>query len=345
MPPGALIHIGNIIPEKLKIIVTRFNETDIRETEAKTIEECRPDSDGHITWINIIGVNEPDEIRKVGEIFNVHPLTLEDIMDTDHRPKLDDQGDYLFIILKHFTCGDMSDMADQSELDIRQVSILLGANYVISLQESDDDLFGPVRDRLRQGIAKFHQMGASYLAYSLMDVTVDDYFAVLEKLDDAINGLEELSAVEYNTETMRHIQTLRRRVIGVRRAAWPLREVIAKLEHRESPLVAASTNIYFKDLYDHIIQVMDTSETFREILSNIFDIYLSSVNNRMNEVMKLLTIISTIMLPMTFVAGVYGMNFRFLPEIRWRYGYPMALGLMFSIAVGMLAYFRKRKWF
>jgi magnesium transporter len=345
MAPGSLIHIGEHFLDKVKITVTRYSETDIRETEAKSIEECMPDTDGHLTWINVIGVNDPDTIRRIGDSFKIHPLVLEDIMDTDHRPKLDDEGAYLFIILKHFICGDMSDMSNQAELDIKQISLLIGANYVISLQETDDDLFGPVRERLKSGVQKFWQMGAGYLAYSLMDVTVDNYFTILEKLDEAINGLEEISAIQYDTGTMRHIQTLRRRVIAVRRSAWPLREVISRLERRETPLITESSNIYFKDLYDHIIQIMDTSETFREILSNIFDIYLSSVNNKMNEIMKMLTIIATIMMPLTFVAGVYGMNFKYMPERDLRWSYPICLLLMFVIAGGMLAYFRKRKWF
>jgi magnesium transporter len=344
MAPGSLVYVGDMIPDKIKITVTRYSETDFHEIEAKTIEECLPDTDGHITWIDVVGVNEPETIRRIGEKFNIHALTLEDIMDTDHRPKMDDHDEYLFIILKHFSCGNMCDMNNQDELDDLQVSFLLGSNYLISFQEADDNLFGPIRERLRAGVAKFWQMGAGYLAYSLMDIAVDNYFTILEKLDEAINVLEETAATSYDTETMRHIQTLRRRVISVRRAAWPLREVISRLERSETHLIAESSNIYFKDLYDHIIQIMDTSETFREILSNIFDIYLSSVNNKMNEIMKMLTIIATIMMPMTFVAGLYGMNFKYMPELSKHWGYPMALCIMISIAGGMLVFFRKKKW-
>jgi magnesium transporter len=344
MAPGSLVHIGEHTPDNVKINVTHYNETSIREFEANSIDENLLAPEGQVTWINIIGVHEPEIIRKIGEKFKIHPLTLEDIMNTGNRPKMDDHDEYLFILLKHFACADMCDIKNQSELDERQISLVLGPNFLISFQEDDDQLFEPVKQRLRAGVSTFWKMGISYLAYSLMDVNVDNYFTILEELDEAINYLEDLATIKYDTETMRHIQTLRRRVISVRRAAWPLREVIARLERSEITLIPDSMNMYFKDLYDHIIQIMDTSETFREILSNVFDIYLSSVNNRMNEIMKWLTMIATIMMPMSFIAGWYGMNFHYMPELGKRWAYPACLLVMLSIAIFMISFFRRKKW-
>ncbi len=344
LPPGTLIHIGDEREEQVSIKVIRFDAAGVIEKEAKTTVDCRHADDGKITWINVCGVHNPEIIGKIGDVFKIHPLIQEDIMDTDHRPKIDDNGDLVFIILKHFGCDGKCDIANEEELKVRQVSIVLGYQYIISFQEVDEGLFKPVIDRLRNNTGKFYEMGPGYLAYSLMDIIVDNYFTVLEKLDDAINVIEDESVEYHNVDMMRRIQDLRKKVITVRRAAWPVREVLARMERMITPLIPESSAIYIKDVYDHIVQVMDTAETFREILSNLFDIYLSNANNRMNEIMKLLTIISTIILPMSFIASLYGMNFKFMPETRWHFGYPMALCLMLGIAGGFLYYFRKRKW-
>ncbi len=339
-PPGSLVHIGEEITDKIKIFVTRFNETEFDETEAKSLDVCKHEEDGKITWINIVGVHESETIKKIGERFKIHPLTLEDIMNTDNRAKMDDHGEYVFVILKHVSNG----KGDSIELDFHQVSLILGANLVISFQETESNIFEPVRERLRAGLAKFSEMGAAYLFYTLMDLIVDNYFLVLEKLDDTITLVEDTSVAQHDSETLQYLHSIRREVIAVRRAVWPLREVISGIQKREPPLMARTNAMYWMDLYDHIIQVMDTTETYREILSNIFDIYLSSVNNKMNEVMKMLTIIATVFMPLTFLAGLYGMNFKYMPELEWRLGYPAVLIVMIAAVGLMYAFFKKKEW-
>lgn len=341
LPPGALVHIGEPSLENVRITVTRYSETECVKKEVKTLDDCAPSVDGRITWISVAGVQEAEIIRKIGECFHIHPLILEDIMNTDQMTKMNRFGDHVFVVMKSFLDGKPGEEGIRSQ----QVSFVLGSNYILSFQEMPEDLFTPVRGRLEVDTAQFWKMGAGYLAYCLMDIAIDNYFSVLEKLDDAIYELEELTTSEFGEDALKRIKTCRRNVIAVRRAAWPLREVISSLWKRESGFVTEAASVYFSDIYDHVVHVIDTTETFREVLSNIFDIYLTSISNRINAVMKVLAAIATIILPMTLVTGLYGMNFEHMPELKWQYGYPMSLGIMFAIAAGMLAYFKKMKWF
>lgn len=341
LPPGTLLHIGEQNAERVKITLTRFSETQYNESEAKTVEECLPTGDGQITWITVHGVHDAEVILKIGEQLRIHPLNQEDIMNTDHRPKLEDHGEYLFIVFKQF------EIVTEKPIDVtaRQVSLILGKDYVVAFLELTEDVFSPVRERFRTNLERYVKMGAGYLAYCLIDVIVDNYFTILERFDDEIDVMEEKSSSEHITGALQELQSLRREIISVRRGVWPLREVISAIQKRESPLIAESAAVYYSDIYDHVIQVMDTTETFREILSNIFDIYLSSINNRMNEIMKVLTIIATVMLPLTFVVGLYGMNFKYMPELKTHWGYPAVLFFMAAIATTMLTIFKKKKWF
>jgi magnesium transporter len=341
MPPGSLVHIGEHVPGEIKVTMTCFDENGVRETEVTEYGKCVRADGAKVTWINVAGVQDADIIRKIGQNFNLHPLTLEDIMNTDHMAKANNFGAYVFIIMKAF----VDDPATPDVIDSRQVSLILGRDYVISFQETSEDMFGPVRDRLRVDFAKFAAAGAGYLAYSLMDVVIDHYFVALEKLDDEIYKLEETTVVKTDNETLQLIQALRRMVIQVRRAAWPLREMIGFLEKRGEPFFDQSHALYLSDVYDHVVQVIDMTETFREVLSNVFDIYLTSISNKINEVMKVLAVIATVIMPMTVVTGMYGMNFQHMPELKWQYGYPFAIFLMAAIAVVMLSYFRRKKWF
>lgn len=342
LPPGSLTHVGEAVVGAAKITVTRYSEDKFEVFEAKGAKECRPHPEGgSVTWVNVAGVHDPEIIHAIGTAFKLHPLTMEDIMNTDHLTKIDFIENYIFLVLKNIVCNHGSKDSSVSQ----QVSLVLGPGWAISFQETDEDLYGPLRNLLKADRATFAKYGAGYLLYRLIDIVVDDYYCSLEKIDEEIYMLEEDTTSRYHEGHMQKIQGLRRQVVVVRRAAWPLREVISMLQKRESSLIAESNSIYFADIYDHVVQVIDTTETFREVLSNVFDIYLTYVSNGINEVMKVLTIIATIMMPLTFIAGVYGMNFKNMPEISWRYGYPAALIAMAAVAISMLLFFRKKKWF
>jgi len=280
-----------------------------------------------------------DIIEKMGNHFNIHPLVLEDILNTGQRPKMEDFVDYIFVVLKML-------YYDEKENEVRaeQVSVILGSNYVISFQETEGDVFDPIRERIRNDRGRIRKMGADYLAYALIDIIVDNYFAILEKLGEKIEDIEDELVTNPALETLQSIHSLKREMIFLRKSVWPLREVINRLERWESPLINKSLDIYLRDMYDHTIQVIDSIETFRDMLSGLLDIYLSSVSNRMNEIMKVLTIIATIAIPLTVITGLYGMNFQFMPELQWQWSYPIVLLAMLTLGLLMIRYFRRRKW-
>jgi len=312
----------------------------LEEKEAKEVEECFPFKDKPtITWINIDGIQRIDVIEKIGKHFNLHPLALEDIVNTGQRPKMEDFVDYIFVVLKMLYYDEK-----ERETKAEQLSLVLGPNWVISFQENEGDVFDPIRERIRADKGRIRKMGADYLVYALIDAVVDNYFIILEKIGEKIEEIEDELVANPAPETLQAIHNLKRQMIFLRKSVWPLREVISRLERWESQLINKSTDIYLRDVYDHTIQVIDAIETFRDMLSGMLDIYLSSVSNRMNEVMKVLTIIATIFIPLTLVAGLYGMNFRYMPELEWPWGYPLVLFFMFAIGVLMLIYFRKKKW-
>lgn len=340
LPPGSIVHIGNKRAEKTKITIVDYNEEQFQEKEVKTVKECCPYKEKPtITWINIDGVHEEKIIEELGKIYNFHPLILEDIVDTDQRPKIKDFGDYIFIILKmHYYDK------ENNEIKIEQVSLIFGKNYVISFQEREGDVFDSIRERIRNNIGRIRKARADYLIYALMDAIIDNYFTILEKLGEETEDLEAKVIKDPVPANLQIIYKLKSELIFLRKSVWPLREVISILEKGESPLVLESTNIYLRDVYGHTIQVMDTVETLRDIISGIRDIYLSSVSNKMNEIMKVLTIIATIFIPLTFIAGVYGMNFQYMPELKWVWAYPLILSVMLIIGVVMVIFFKRRKW-
>jgi magnesium transporter len=340
LSPGTLVHIGEKKVEKVRITVIDFDTEQFQEKEIDAIEECFPFKDTPtVTWINIDGLHEVEVIEKIGNHFSIHPLIQEDILHTGQRPKMEDMEGYIFVVAKMLFYDD-----ETGVIESEQVSLILGPNYVISFQEKEGDIFDPVRERIRKGRGRIRKMKADYLAYALVDTLVDNYFIILEKLGEKIEGMEDDLVANPTPETLQTIHILKREMIFLRKSVWPLREVISSLERGESSLIYESTGIYFRDVYDHTIQVMDTVETFRDMVSGMLDTYLSSLSNRMNEVMKVLTIIATIFIPLTFVAGIYGMNFEFMPELKWHWGYFAALGLMVVIFIGMVAYFRRKTW-
>lgn len=339
LPPGSLVYVGDKAEKQLKIRVVEYNDDSYAENVFSSLEAClMPAGPGKITWLDINGLQHIQSLQKLGECFRLHPLVLEDILNTHQRPKLEDHGDYLYLVLKVLTCQE-----PLGEVNSEQLSLIVGSDFVISLHEGEETLFDPIRDRLKAR-GKIRRSGADYLAYALIDLVVDQYFVILERQGEAIEDLEEELIRRPEPQTLHKIHQLKRDMILLRRSVWPLREVLSQMERRESPLIQEATAIYFKDVYDHVIQVIDTVETFREMLSGMLDVYLSSVSNRLNEIMKVLTIIATVFIPLTFVAGVYGMNFEYMPELKWRWGYFAVLAFMGLTGVCMLLLFRKRKW-
>lgn len=341
LPPGALVYTGKRKKGKVKITIIDYNENKFQEKEAKTVEECFPFKDKPtVTWINIDGVHQLDIIEKIGKYFKLHPLVLEDIVTTEQRPKMEDFGDHLFIVLKMLYYIEKND-----EIISEQVSLILGSNFVISFQDTiEGDVFDPIRERIRNGKGRIRKMGTDYLAYSLIDAIVDNYFLILEKLGERIEFLEEELITNPSNKTLKIINNLKSEMIFLRKSVWPLREVISRLERGESSLIKKSNGIYFRDIYDHTIQIIDAIESFRDMLTGMIDIYLSSMSNRLNEVMKVLTIIATIFIPLTFIVGIYGMNFKDMPELSWHFGYPMVWLIMIAVGALMLFYFKRKKW-
>lgn len=332
--------VGEILTESPRITVFDYNETEVNEKEVESVDGYLPFVDkSSVTWINISSLQDVELIRSMAESVGLHPLVLEDILDTDHRPKLEDYGDYIYTVLKMIRLNESGD-----EMITEQVSLVLGKGFVLSFQERDGDVFEPIRDRIRAAKGRIRKMGADYLAHSLLDAIVDGYFVVLENRAEQIEMLEDELISFPSPKTLQGLYRLKRDGLFLRRSIWPVRELAASLERIESPLVSESLHAYLRDLYDHTIQAIDTTETFRDMLSGMLDTYLSSQSNRMNEVMKVLTIIATIFIPLSFVAGVYGMNFKFMPELGWRWGYFAALGVMAAVALGMLVFIKRRKW-
>jgi len=340
LTPGTLVHVGEKKIEKVRIRIIDYDETQLEEEEVKTVEECFPFKDKPtITWINIDGLHDLEVIEKIGKQFGLHPLVLEDIVNTGQRPKLEDLGSHIFVVLKMLYYD-----KEKNELEAEQVSLIFGENFVISFQERVGDIFEPLRERIRKSKGRVRKAGADYLAYALIDSIVDNYFVILEQLGETIEDTEQELATDPDVATLQTIRAFKKEMIFLRKSVWPVREVVNSLERGESPLINESTGIYLRDVYDHTIQIIDTVESYRDMLSGMLDVYLSIISNKMNEVMKVLTIFAAIFIPLTFVAGVYGMNFGFMPELGWRWGYFVVLLVMAAIGATMLFYFRRKRW-
>ncbi len=338
--PGTPIYVG--APKEAAVTVSMFayDEREIVRKETASMDECCRELDPAMTvWIHIDGVHDVDLIQTIGNHFGLHPLAVEDVAHTGQRPKAEDYESHLFVVLRMLRWDDqVGEVLDE------QVSIALGRTWVISFQEREGDVFDPIRERLQANRGRIRKAGPDYLAYALTDAIVDHYFSILEVLGDRIESLGEEMTENPRREDLEEIRHLKRELLFMRKSVWPLREVVGGLQRDGSPLLQAATLPYLRDVYDHTIQIIDTIETFRDLVSGLMDVYLSTISNRMNEVMKVLTIIATIFIPLSFVAGVYGMNFAFMPELQWRYGYFAALGLMFVIAGGMVLFFKRKKW-
>jgi magnesium transporter len=340
LPPGTLVHIGEQKIEKATVTIIDYDENKCQEKQAGTIEECLVFKDKlTVTWVAVKGLHDTEFIEKMGQCFNLHPLLLEDVLNTEQRPKIENYENYLFLVLKMISYDD-----ERKGIKAEQISLVLGANHVISFQEREVSVLDEIRSRIKINKGRIRKLGADYLAYSLIDIIIDNYFTVLEKLGETIDVLEEELVKNIRPQTLHHIHRLKWEMMLLRKSVWPLRELIGTLERGESELIQKTTCVYLRDVYDHTIQVIESVETYRDILSGMLDIYLSSINNKTNEIMKVLTMIATIFIPLTFIVGIYGMNFDFMPELKIKWAYPALLLLMGVIAVFMAVYFRKKKW-
>ncbi len=346
LPPGSLTFVGDKRADEVKITVMDYDANNLQEKTVDRIEDCFPFKDTPtVTWINISGIHDVTVVEKIGRHFDLHPLILEDILNTGQRPKLEESDEYFYIALKMIYIE-----KDKDYFSSEQVSIIFGDNFVISFQEREGDVFDPVRERIRKTVPRTRMLGPDYLAYTLIDAVVDNYFTVLESTGEGIEGMEDVLINQPSPGNLETIHDMKRELILMRKRIWPLREVVGALSRSESKLIHDYSDPYIRDLYEHIIQVIDTVETFRDMVSGLIDMYLSSVSNKMNEVMKVLTVIATIFIPLSFLAGVYGMNFDRstsewnMPELGFAYGYIGFWIVALAVGIGLFAYFKRKGW-
>lgn len=340
LPPGTPVHIGKENASVVQVEMVVYNEESVELKKLSSINECAKFvGNGNRCWIHIDGVHDMEMLAQAGEIFGLHPLVLEDIANTQQRPKFEDMGDYLFFTLKHLVCEN-----EEAEIEYEQVSFVMGENFVFSFSEKPGELFYNIRERLVSGVSKALARRTDYLVYLLIDATVDSYYEIIEKLEDRIEGMEDNVINEQKGFALVEMQAARRDLALLLKAVFPLREAIGKILRRESKLIQESSIVFFSDVYDHAIHIIESIESQRDILSGLMDIYLSATSNRTNSAMKVLTIIATIFIPLTFLAGIYGMNFKNIPELSWKWGYLFFWILCVLCTFLMLVYFRKKKW-
>jgi magnesium transporter len=341
LPPGTLIYPPERKGPPARVTMIDYDENRVVERELGQAEECRrfKENQTSVTWINVDEITQPGLLEEFGRVMGYHSLMLEDILNTDQRPKIEDFGDYLYIVVKMLDYDN-----ERQEIVVEQLSLVVGASYVISFQERPGDFFDPVRNRIRNNVGRIRKLGADYLAYALLDIIVDNYFVVLEKIGDRIEALEEVVVSNPRPGTEKQIFQHKRDMIFVRKAAWPMREMVANLQRMESPLIREGTAPFLRDLQDHILQVTDAVDTFRDLLNGMMDSYYSTITTRTSGVMKVLALFSTIFMPLTFITGIFGMNFRHFPELEWHNGFQLSLILMGVTTVIMVAFFFYKKW-
>ena len=343
-PPGSSPGTILVDPSAPKPVLTAivFDASACREEATADLPALRAQAKGGVTvWLDVAGLGDADVIRAVGAAFGLHPLSLEDAVNVHQRPKVETYPDYHFLVAR--------EVSTQDPFDTDQVSFFLGAGFVVTFREKPSDLFDPVRERLRGGRGQIRKSGPGYLAYALLDAIVDEYFPALEALGERLAIVEDEIVAEPRQGSLKRVHSLKRDLLVARRAVWPQREALSFLLREGEPAVATDLRVYLNDCYDHTVQLLDLIETYRDIASGLTEIYLSSMSHRLNEVMKVLTIITTIFIPLSFVAGVYGMNFDRsspwnMPELGWRYGYPLCLSVMAVTAVALYLWFRRKGW-
>lgn len=340
LPPGALVHVGERWTEKVDINLIQYDPENMESTEITRISRIREKmKESMVSWLNIDGLHDINILEETGKIFNINSLVLEDVLNTHQRPKFEEHGHFLYFVLK------MLDYDPESEeITKEQVSMILSRNFLLSFQERPGDIFTPVRNRLKSSLGRIRKSESDYLMYTLIDSVADRYFSILEILGEKIEKLEDSLLEDPSNAAVNEIYSIKRDLLEMRHAVWPLRQAVNSLSRSDSSLISRDTRPFLNDLYDHIIQIIDTVETYREMVTGMMDLYLSSVSNRMNEVMKVLTIIATLFIPLTFIVGVYGMNFTYMPELEWKWSYPVVWGLMAGILFLMILWFRRKKW-
>lgn len=340
LPPGTIVFLGERLVDDVIVDVIDYDDKTLQERRIEDPEACR-DYIGKktVTWINITGVHNTNLIAHLGQVFSLHHLVLEDIANTKQRPKLEDHGETLFIVLKMLSWDDAAQC-----VKAEQVSLIVSDDYVLTFQESPGDVFDVIRNRIRTAAGRVRRMGCDYLAYCLIDAIVDNYFIVMEHFDERVDRLQEAVLDAPKPDTIQDVQRLNRELAFLRKNLWPLREVISGMEKLESPILLHTLRPYLRDVYGHTIQVSDTVENQRDAVSGALEIYMTNMSNRMNATMRTLTIISTVFIPLTFIVGIYGMNFDYMPELRWHFGYLGVWTLMLTAAGGMLYLFRRNHW-
>jgi magnesium transporter len=340
LPPGSLVHVGEVHAHEHKISVVNYNKSTVQKHTVKSIEELLPYKTADaITWVIVDGLKDVGIIDDIGRHFEIHPLVLEDILNTHQRPKFDEFNDYLYIVVKSISLGNK-----EFDVEYEQISLLILNNFVFTFMEKPDELFDPILNRLDNDKSQFRTLGADYLAYGIMDAIVDKYFVLQDTFDELIEEVEDKLLSDPSSETLASIQKIKRELIFLRRSVSPLRELLAAIQRSESPLINDKTRRYFGDIYDHAIRIIEAIESYRDLIAGMLDIYLSSVSNKMNETMKILTVFASIFIPLTFIAGVYGMNFEYMPELKWKWSYPVLWIFFISISIFLLRFFKKKKW-
>jgi magnesium transporter len=339
-PPGTIQYVGLPRETKTKIELIEFNESEVHEYQINNPEQLKNFliSD-KIKWIRVTGVHDADIICRLGELFQINHLELEDIANTTQRPVMEERDNYIFLVFKALLLN-----SENKEVSIEQVSLILGENFVLSFHETEPLLFDSLRTRILTAKGKVRKMKSDYLAFTLADIMIDQYFVILEDIGNTIENIESELILNPGSANQESIYRLKRRLVYVGRTIWPVRELINEIERSDHRLIHSESRIYFRNLYDHSVQIIETLDSLRDLTSSMMDLYLSSVSLKMNEIMKVLTIFSALFIPLTFFAGVYGMNFKFLPELEWHWGYAMFWFICISATILMLFYFRKKKW-
>jgi len=338
LPPGSLIHIGKILTDTVTVNLTEYNSTELVQKKIENLDGLNVVDSSLNSWIEICGLHETIIIESLGKILKINPLTLEDVLNTEHRPKFEIQDGLIFLTLKAFS------VSENKEIRSEQASFVLGKGFLVSFQESNHSWFEPVKSRLINPSSRIRQRGLDFILYSLIDVIIDKYYAVVEAIADQLEELEDMIFDNPSQELIEKNRLIKKEIIAIRKALIPALEAINKLNRDEPELIEKDVMRYFNDVDDHIIQILDYVDTYRELSAELKENYLSNLTLRMNQVMKLLTIITTIFIPLTFIVGIYGMNFQNMPELYWKYGYFSVLGGMLIITSGMLIYFRRKKW-
>ncbi len=340
LPPGTLVLLGNQREDPVTIELIDYSEGETAESEIIRVEDLQESlQTSTVSWVNIHGIHNTDAIAAIGKVYDIHSLVLEDILNTDHRPKVEPFENYVFFTMR------MMWYNEENELEHEQISIVFGKPYVLCFQEKKGDLFDPIRERIRTDSGLIRKKGTDYLVYRIIDSVVDNYFIIIEKIEERVEDLEDAISADTDDDHMRTIQHMKREIITLKRALLPLREAVSGLEKGVTDLVDPENEKYFKDVYDHLLQISENLETNREVLSGLMDMHVANMSNRMNQVMKVLTVIASLFIPLTFIAGIYGMNFDNMPELHWKYGYFGAWGLMISVFVLMLIFFKRKRWF